>query len=289
MQKTNERSVVNAHRRVKSSTTLNRKYVKKPSSVNDISVSIDRSPKIRHFTNQVSNNKAKRVVTQEKVVQHPLQITANEKLRARQTQNLATSQVQKKSAKELKEQAIRKALSVASKTEINQTDDSQNEFTQKDVKFKFGFPRVLLALSCAAIAVVAIVYFVNINMPDISLKVAAMQTGFDATYPNYVPRDYNLAGITSEDNKIVLEFKKASSGEAFTLVEEKSYWDSNALLENYVKGTYEDNYVVIKEQGLTIYINNSNAVWVNGGVLYIITDSDGHLNSSDLHDIAVSL
>ena len=146
-----------------------------------------------------------------------------------------------------------------------------------------------LALTCAAAVVFAIVYFVNLNMPDISLKVAAMQSGIDASYPTYVPRDYSLSSITSENGKIVLDFSNNSTGDCFSITEEQSHWDSSALLSNFVKDEYGDNYTTIREQGLTIYISNSDAAWVNGGVVYKIKSVSGSLTKKQIRSIAVSL
>ena len=154
---------------------------------------------------------------------------------------------------------------------------------------KFGFARVMLALSCAAAAVFAIVYFVNLSMPDISLRVAAMQTGINASYPGYVPRDYSVTSITSEDGKITMVFHNSVTGDGFTLIEETSPWDSNALLANYVKGEFGDNYTTIREQGLTIFVDGSDAAWVNGGVAYKITTQSGTLTNKQIKSIATSL
>ena len=154
---------------------------------------------------------------------------------------------------------------------------------------RFGFGRVMLALSCATAAVFAIAYFVNLNMPDISLRVAAMQTGINATYPSYVPRDYSVSGITSENGRVVLEFRHTNSDDKFTLEEEASTWDSNALLNNFVKETYRDEYSIVREQGLTIYISGSNAAWVNGGIVYKLKAADGVLTNKQIRSIAVSL
>ena len=126
-------------------------------------------------------------------------------------------------------------------------------------------------------------------MPDISLKVAAMQTGMDPTYPNYVPRDYSASSITSEEGKITMKFENHSTGDSFILTEEKSTWDSNALASNFVKDEYGDNYTIIREQGLTIYISDSNAAWVNGGVVYKIETTSGSLTNKQIRSIAVSL
>ena len=184
-------------------------------------------------------------------------------------------------AKELKEEAIGKALAAAAKQPATTK--------QKEPGVHFGFKRILLALACASAAVFAIVYFVNLNAPNISLKVAAMQTGIEASYPSYVPRDFNLSDITSENGKITLNFKNGSSGDAFSLIEEKSSWDSNALLNNFVKGEYGDNYTVIREQGITLYVGGDGASWVNGGIVYKLKTISGSLTKKQIKAIAVSL
>lgn len=276
MQKSDNNQVgTNAHRRVKASTTLNRKYVKRP---------------------EVSSSVAIRRTTDIKA----LKTSVDTKMRAR-TMDVQTAP--KLSAKELKEQAIKKALASAERMNEpaqeqpkmaaaimkNATEKKTKKAGLKSQKVKFGMGRVMLALACTAVAVFAIVYFVNMNMPDISLKVAAMQTGIEASYPSYVPRDFSLSDITSESGKITLNFRNGSTGDAFSLVEEKSSWDSNALLANFVKGNYGDDYTVVREQGLTLYINGSNACWVNGGIVFKITTTSGSLTKKQIRSIATSL
>ena len=304
----------NTHRRVQSSTTLSRKYVKRPCRVqsSDMVVPVRRSPKISKYGSSLTDDTiANRQVAMEtnsslqgasikeepvaSVQRHPIQITAQEKMRAR-SQN--TTQITRKpTAKELKDMAIQKALADAAKPAQSEQNDQlakaiKNNKTKKadgHMKMHVGFGRVLLALSCAAVAVFAIVYFVNLNMPDISLRVAAMQTGIEATYPNYVPRDYSLTDITSEDGKIILNFKNYGTNGSFSLVEEKSSWDSNALLANYVKVTFSDSYSTVREQGLTLYIDGSDAAWVNGGVVYKLDTTSGSLTKKQIKSIATSL
>ena len=191
-------------------------------------------------------------------------------------------------AKEMKEQAIKKAMSSANKVE-----STKSKKVKKSKKVSsgmhFGFGRVLLALTCASVAVMAIVYFVNLNMPDISLSVAAIQNGMKVVYPNYIPRDYSVSSVTSEEGKVTMTFDNAAENKSFSLIEESSSWDSNALLANYVKSTYGENYTVVKEQGLTLYISGSNAAWVNGGNVYKITADNGVLTNKQIKSIAVSL
>jgi len=289
------------HRKVQSSTTLNRKYVRRPTRSDDTTVSIKRSPKIKRFDeggvmarDERTTSSAQQVEQPMSVEKHPIQITVNSQMRSR-TNESEQAQAPKLTAKEIKDQAIQKALAVASTTNTASVQKSTKSTKSRKARMKnssqvhFGFGRVMLALSCAAVAVFAIVYFVNSNMPDISLRVAAMQTGIEASYPGYVPRDYSLTDITSEDGKITLNFRNSTTGESFMLIEERSSWDSNALMTNYVQEAYGENYTVIREQGLTIYNSNSDAAWVNGGIVYKLKMNSGSLTKKQLKTIATSL
>ncbi|MBR2710847.1 hypothetical protein IKF02_04500 [Candidatus Saccharibacteria bacterium] len=291
MQKTDGQQAQNAHRKVRASTTLNRKYVKRPTKKSDGMVSIKKSPKISHFNYSSVKAAIKQQnstkTNMEQPVPHPLQTTANTKMQARTkatANQIATSQP---SAKELKDQAIKKALAAAESSDPQQ--QSAHIKNKRVNKMHFSFGRVMLALACTTAAVFAIVYFVNLNMPDISLRVAAMQTGINASYPGYVPRGYNITSITSEEGIIVLDFACSDPVGSFTLIEEKSSWDSNALLSNYVQPEWKDSYTVVREQGVTIYINGSNAAWVNGGITYKINTNSGTLTNKQIRSIAVSL
>lgn len=286
MQKSDSKQAITTHRKVKSSTTLNRRYVKRPARSVDMMVPVKRSPKVKHF--DVSPVGVKRVVDDQPIApaaSHPVQMTAINRMQKRSSAPM----VSKMTAKELKDQAIRKALADAEKNINNGASDSQINNPKKKTKMHFGFGRLFLALSCATAAVAAIVYFVNLNMPDISMRVAAMQTGIEASYPGYVPRGFNLTGITSEDGKVTLSFGNDEAGDEFLLVEENSSWDSNALLTNFVKDEYGEDYSIIREQGLTIYISGNNATWVNGGVLFKINTISGELTKKQIRSVAVSL
>lgn len=285
MQKTDEQQKAPvAHRKVQSSTTLNRRYVRRPAGNINAMAATQKTQKIVRPT-QFANMTQPRMTMAEQVVVHPIQSTANEKMRARQIMVEQQQSAPKMTAQELKDKAIQKALKAASEP----TQEEMYSEKKKGIKMHFGFGRIILAMACAAAAVFAIVYFVNLNMPDISLKVAAMQTGINASYPNYVPRNYSISSITSENGKISLDFKNSLEDKAFSLTEESSSWDSNALLSNFVKPEYDEDYSIVREQGLTIYINKSNATWVNGGVVYKITAVDNTLTTKQIRSIAVSL
>lgn len=148
--------------------------------------------------------------------------------------------------------------------------------------------RFVLAFFCAAACVAAVVYFVGSNIPDISVKVAAMQSGIEASYPSYIPRGFSPSDISSENGKITLTFKGPEKA-SFTLTEEKSSWDSTTLLRNYVEPNWQTSYITTHEQGITIYISGANAAWVNGGVLYKIEAASSSLTKKQLRNIVTSL
>lgn len=149
--------------------------------------------------------------------------------------------------------------------------------------------RVFFAFLCSSAVVAALFFVVQSNMPDISIKVAAMQTGIQATYPSYVPRDYRLSGVyTAQDNSVAMDFLGPNQAK-FTLTEEKLPWDSTALLNRFVKPKWGEDFTTIKEQGITIYVSGSNAAWVNAGIVYKITNFHGELTKKQIKNIVTSL
>ncbi len=149
--------------------------------------------------------------------------------------------------------------------------------------------RIILALAASSACMLALAMIVRINLPDISVKVAAIQTGIEATYPNYVPRGFSLTGVyTDNRNSVIIDFNN-NEGKTFSISEEKSSWDSNALQNNYVKSAYGSHYNIVREQGLTIYISYSNASWVNNGILFKLTAKPNTLTEAQIKNIATSL
>lgn len=189
----------------------------------------------------------------------------------------------KLSAKAMKEQEIEKAVKKAGKLPVSDAGKS----SKHSMFGKFGWTRAILAIACAATTIFAVVYFVNLTSNDMSIKVAAMQSGIDAKYPSYIPRGYNLSDVTSINGKVIMHFKDGEN--EYGITEESSNWDSSALLNEYVKTTYGDSYVVVREQGLTLYMGDNWEAWVNGGTLYKLTVSSGALTKKQMKSIAVSL
>lgn len=149
--------------------------------------------------------------------------------------------------------------------------------------------RVMAALSATLAVVLLAGYVTYLNMPLLSVRVAAVQAGIDANYPDYRPDGYSLNGpVMYSNGEVSMNFKANGSALAFKVNQSKSSWDSNALLDNYVTPKTGSNYVRYTERGLTIYTYGTNAAWVNGGILYTI-EGDAPLSSTQIRHIATSL
>lgn len=220
-------------------------------------------------------------------ISHPIQKAVAQK------QALEKAKSTYPSAQFLKNQAIDQAIKA---TELsNSSIDAKSYFKKsKDISTSlskkrtfFHGKRAALALFCASLSIIFLGYFVHLKFPSISARVAAIQSGFNIVYPSFIPQDFQLTGVSAEKNqKVSLHFAKAN--QTITIIEEKSTWDSQALLNNFVSKEWQDNYTTSREQGITIYFSNNSAVWVNGGILYKIITSGG-IDRIDLRNIVYSL
>lgn len=182
-----------------------------------------------------------------------------------------------KPAQAIKNEAIENALSTAIRNE------KQHKQPRKRRLSRFA------SVGASALALLLLGgYFTYINMPNLSVRVAATQAGFDATYPEYRPDGYRLNGpIAAKENEVSMKFASTAGTQDFTLKQEKSSWDSLAV-RDYVADISEDNAITTTVDGLTIYIYGSNAAWVNGGVLYTM-NGDAPLSGEQIRRIATSM
>ena len=267
------------HSKPQRSTTLHRKAIKKPIATKHAIIGHNK-PKmmdiarphaqVRKFAPHPAG------VVQPKVhdvgpVAHPHVVKAHAKSEAKQ-QSLTHSLT----AHEIKEQAVKAAVAK----------------TSKKPPLKQGLlpkQRIISVVSACLVVVMLGGYFTYLNMPSLSVRVAAAQAGIDAGYPNYRPDGYGLNGpVTYSDGKVSMNFKAHGGNQAFTINQSQSSWNSDALLDNYISPRAGSDYIPYTERGLTIYTYGDNAAWVNGGILYTI-EGDAPLSSSQLRRIATSL
>lgn len=126
------------------------------------------------------------------------------------------------------------------------------------------------------------------NIPNLSLRIAAARSGVDVSLPRYKPDSYNFGGpIRYGNGSVTVGFSSNQNQRTFSLTQEKSEQDPSSLLETYVRPSTND-YEIFREMGLTIYVYDNKASWVNGGIHYTI-EGNSALSSEQLIKIATSL
>lgn len=153
--------------------------------------------------------------------------------------------------------------------------------------------RVRLNPTFIVVAVLAVLIGIvtYLNLPNISLQLAASEAGFSARIPGYSPAGFDRGNdLTYSRGEIILSYQPTNEANTsgYTIVERRSNWDSQSLLRNHVK-PLESEYITYFDRGITVYIiDEDTATWVNGGIWYSI-ESDALLNSEELLKIAASL
>jgi hypothetical protein len=271
------------HKTQQRSAALNRQFVKKIAAAQqkpksavvhiDIKRPITRSPHISKFARDPQMKVVKRTASADIApVHHPIVAKAHAVAAAAHTAKVAP--VSQPTSQELKHAALGQALANASST-------------SKPVKQP---RRRALNVAAASLGLLLITgYFTYVNMPNLSVRVAAAQAGIDASYPEYRPVGYRLDGpIAYQNGEVSMKFASNSAPLAFSLNQSKSSWDSSALLEKYVNPRSEGKYATYSDAGLTIYTYGTDAAWVNGGILYTVEGS-ALLSNEQIRRIATSM
>lgn len=273
------------HQVTQKSQTLNRRIVKK--SVQGISThaqpqarqDISQHPSVAKFAPHPSGVMPKDAMAAPETgpITHPIA----EKVQLRQKALKQHQQAVKapKPAQVIKKEAIEESLANAPSHSAN----------HHQVKAKKHYPRILSVASASLALLLLGGYFTYLNMPSLSVRVAAAQAGVNASYPSYHPDGYSLNGpVAYSQGEVKMKFASTTGPQSFTVSQTKSNWDSSAVLENYVKAKAGDNYITYDEHGLTIYTFGGNAAWVNGGILYTIS-GDAPLSGDQIRHIATSM
>lgn len=270
-----------AHQRSK---TLHRRATKKPGPVPRPQagrhMDIARSPKISRFGATIQPASAPEVAPEEPIAQAKPHPTVKRAL-ARVAQPMPVIAA---TPKQIKDAAIETALSAASAPVAKVKKDNSEE--GKSGRFLNKRNGIIAAVVAVLLIIGGIVY---VNLPTISVGVAASQAGISATYPKFVPDGYTLSQpVTFKEKEVALVFKSNADLGEYKITQADSTWNSTAVLDNVVRKAAGENYVTNQERGLTIYSYDGNAAWVNAGILYTI-DSTAPLSSDQIRRIAVSL
>ncbi|MGB2787669.1 MAG: hypothetical protein WBB94_04800 [Candidatus Saccharimonadaceae bacterium] len=274
------------HQRTQRSSTLNRKIVapapvqpKPIRTMNDFSarpLSQAKTPVISKFAVHTETQVTPARELESAPVAHPIAIKVHQKAQLAPERRVA------KPADVIKREAIAAA--------IEQAPAHGKRKQHEHGKAPRGNVSRGLSVASASLALILLGgYFTYINMPSISVRVAAAQAGIDATYPSYKPDGYSLTGpVAYEQGKVQMNFAANAGSNKFALAQTSSNWDSQAVLDNYIAPRSGSDYAITQDSGLTIYVYGQNAAWVNGGILYTI-EGDAPLSADQVRRIATSM
>jgi hypothetical protein len=187
-----------------------------------------------------------------------------------------------------KERLIKKALDSAVQTSPAQPLSKKAQKSLAKKRSPRSFKARYASTAFAALLLAA--YVAYLNIPSISMKVAAHRAGFAASLPSYKPSGYSLRGpIAYSPGQVTLNFASNTDQRKFALKQQPTTWDSTALLENFVTKK-SANYLTYQDSGLTIYIiDGTSAAWVNGGKLYHVEGENSQLDTDQLLKLATSV
>lgn len=155
---------------------------------------------------------------------------------------------------------------------------------------KLGVSNKTFNASAAVIAIVLLVgFYAYQNKAGSEFRVAASKAGIHTSLPGYTPAGYAISGpVQYQPGEVTVSFKSNSDDRNFSLSQQSSNWNSDALAAN-LSGSTSGNYNTVQDGNKTIFVDqNSNASWVKDGILYEI-NGDSTLSTDQLLKIVNSL
>lgn len=295
------------HRQQQRSTTLMRKYVKKPtpskkvagitasrsSAQNTARISRAQSSAKSPFINKygtISKMPVHKRTEPIKVATSPHILNTKNKTKINNT-NLSSATNSSKESPSVNKTNLERSNKLSKSEQIFANALKSSPSVAISTKKKVKKPKSkALKWSSGMVAILLLAGFITyLNLPALNIKLASGKAGFNASIPNYQPSGYSLNGpVSHSPGKITVSFKSNTDDRKYSLKQEVSNWNSQSLQENALASKGK-NYTTTQSEGKIIYFydNGSSATWVNGGVWYQIESTS--LSSDQLLRIASSL
>lgn len=274
------------HKSTQRSATLNRQLIKKPAAPAEPAKpeqpaqQATRSPLISRFAAPMAPAPVAVPVDDTPQPPEPMQATPIHPAVVKALQHRThAAPAPHQTSKELKEMLIREQLAQVASAPAQ----------HKPKKSFFARSPKLASILVSSLSLLILGgYFSYINLTNISMRVAANRAGIDANFPTYRPSGYSLDGpITYAPGEVSINYRSNTNSNGFTLTQKASEWDSQAVLDNFVR-KQTPNYLTIQERGITVYTFNNKAAWVNGGLLHVV-EGNATLSSDQILKLATSL
>lgn len=274
------------HRTQQHSSTLNRNFVQKPTYMTQAQAqvnvthkpvaSVAKHPEVRHFT--PAETDIEPAITNEGKAEAPFAPIMTRGMEEKLSQYEIAQAAATSSSSDLKNALINE--------QMNQPVDrkARNKAEKKAARTRRRFAAPTLVTAVLAVLVLG-GYFTYVNMPSISVRVAAARAGVDAHAP-YVPSGYSIDGpVAYTSGSVTINYKSNGGGDGYSLIQQNNTWGDNVVLDNLVEN---DNYQILKAGQVTVYRYGNTAAWVDRGILFTLSGNDS-LGDSQIARIAESV
>lgn len=173
----------------------------------------------------------------------------------------------------------------------NQPLHPDHEPKKKRLHHKFGVSKKVMQFATGGLAALLLVgFFALQNVPNLSMRVAAARSGVNSSMPGYTPSGFAYSGpINYSDGVVTVSFNSTSDEREYSITQQKSSWNSDTLLNEFVATSTEQYQTYLDGRGRTLYIyNKNNATWVQDGVWYKV-EGDSKLTTDQLARLAASM
>lgn len=270
------------HTTAQKSTTLRREHLKKPlarrvGNAKRVHRAVERSQRISRFAPVSAIPKASSAAGPDEDLTRQAKVLRDKHAHHLQAKAAPKPQI---SSRAVKEHLLKKHLEAAPNLPLKEVYQAG----------KLSPKARWMSVATTSLALVLLGgYLTYINIPNLSIKVAAANAGINASLPQYQPGGYRLQGpISYSPGEVEVKYQQNGGSEGYQITQKTTDWDPQAALDNYVKPDSSDNYQIRSIQGLTVYAYAQKAVWVNGGILHILNGS-APLSGQQVERIAASM
>ncbi len=130
-------------------------------------------------------------------------------------------------------------------------------------------------------------YMAYVNMPSISVRIAAANAGIAGRSP-YAPDGYSIDGsVAYAPGSITINYKSNGDGKGYSVIEQKTDVATNETLTGMVEKHSSDYRKVTTDSG-DLYLYGNNALWFSGGIIYTLNGNET-LSEQQITQIAESV
>ncbi|HUY53325.1 MAG TPA: hypothetical protein VMV24_01990 [Candidatus Dormibacteraeota bacterium] len=116
---------------------------------------------------------------------------------------------------------------------------------------------------------------------SLELSYANFKTGINGSFPKYVPLGYKISNFNYLENgqtkSISFKYHPAHSdlNNYLYIQEANTNLDDAGLVATNITPTVENNYQTFLANGTSVYYFSNQYVWINAGMIYVLTDQTG--------------